>query len=181
MILIVSTVVLVLLLVVYNGGAKLESSQSRNPESGNISLVDVYQANVRAPIFAALITVGSFLLTLKTAILQRLKDGFDTERYADRYRAHKEENPNLDVKYYGSLRRLSTALAAAIFLCFLSSIMQMSLGFIPHATATLACLVAATLAIFLVLFLTREMFIAHNEWFDKIEEDRLRDLAPKKH
>ena len=155
-------------------GLKIEKQYLLNTQTNNFHLVEVYQSNARAPIFAALITIGSFLLTLKTAILQRLKEGFDTKNYTRRFLDYRVNEPQ--ASYYASLKRLSNALASAIFLCFIASFLQMSLGFYAHSSAVLSCLFFAALALFVVMYLTTEIFLAHQEWFKKIEDDRMEQL-----
>jgi hypothetical protein len=96
----------------------------------NTDLEKQYGASIRTPTFSALLTLGSFLLTLKSAILQRLKDSFDTEYEAKLYIRNHKKNPKRT--YYASLENMSIALSASIFAAFFSALLQLTLGFVCH-------------------------------------------------
>jgi hypothetical protein len=136
-----------------------------------------YADYARTPLFTAFITLGSFLLTLKTTILQRLREGYDTEAYEKRFLILKGKNPSL--KYYGSLERLATALATNVTLSLLTSLFQMTLGFTGRALPVAICLASAFTSILLVFYLTLQMFLSHREWFEKIEEDRCKAVKKR--
>lgn len=140
--------------------------------------LDLYQKNARTPIFSGLITMGSFLLALKTTILARLKDTYDTPKHRTNYRVEKEKqkagNPKL--RYYNSLENLSQALGLNVILCFVTSVTQMTLGFVWTAWAFAICCSLATGTLFLLVYLTTLLMSAHKEWFEMIEEKAQIDL-----
>jgi len=132
--------------------------------------IKLYQSNARTPLFSGFITMGSFLLALKTNILSRLKENYDSPEYRMNYRATREQPGNSHAKYYDTLEKLSKALGWNIYYCLITAMSQMTLGFVfmPWAFGVCAGLAAGCL-LFLVT-LTYYLLSAHNEWFDTIEK-----------
>lgn len=140
--------------------------------------VAVYMANARIPMFTAFLTLGSFLLTLQTAIIQRLKDAYDNDDFKHRYLNlldGGEREP-----YYGSLNRLSNALSLNVILALCASGAQMTIGFVQSIWSTAVCIGLGITALALVIYLTAQMMMAHNEWFVKIEKEKQRQLENEK-
>lgn len=143
-------------------------------------IITGYQEKARTPIFSAFITLGSFLLTLKTAILQRLKDGFDSKSHEDAYLYHCDSGGEPG-KYYESLDNMSTALSSAVFFSLLSAACQMTFGFSAKPWAFALCAATPTTTLLVILFLWYEISQAHKKWITKIEEDKKTALfKPKK-
>ena len=137
-------------------------------------VIESYEKNARTPIFTAFVTLGSFLLTLKTTILQRLKDGFDCEEHKENY-LYASANGGKD-GYYHSLCNMSQALALTVVLALLSSACQMTLGFLatPITFGICASLPMATLGV--LLFLWWQITGAHQLWLKSIEEKKQQEL-----
>lgn len=138
-------------------------------------IIDGYQKNARTPLFAAFITLGSFLLTLKTTVLQRLKEGFDSDKHKKNYILLKAAGNR--GKYYGSLHNMSVAIAACVFSSLITSAIQMTVGFITHPLAFAFCASSATTTLGLVLYLWREITANHRLWLTKIEDEMQAKLA----
>src|ERR1700687_4464552 len=68
-----------------------------------------YASGARAPLFSGLLTVGSFLLALKTTILQRMKDAFDSPDQEAKYSKYKEPYSDRSHKYYFGLCNMGAA------------------------------------------------------------------------
>jgi hypothetical protein len=136
--------------------------------------VVAYFSQARIPMFTGFLTLGSFLLTLQTAIIQRLKDAYDTDTYKERYLVLKETNPN--VRYYGSLERMSVALSTNVILALTTAATQMSLGFCQTNLSTAICVGMAATTLVLVVYLTIQLTLAHKEWFAKIEDQKTKEL-----
>jgi hypothetical protein len=128
-----------------------------------------YAANARTPLFTSFVTLGSFLLTLKTTILQRLKEAFNTKQQRFLYRAFRAENP--ERRFYASLENISAALALNILLALGSSAIQMSLGFLEHPLPLAICIAAPITTLIFVFYLTFQIFSVHREWFKHIEDE----------
>lgn len=134
------------------------------------SIITTYQDKARTPLFSAFVTVGSFLLTLKTTVLQRLKDGFDSQAHKQAYESYQRKGGK--ESYYSSLCNMSTAIACCVFSSLLTSAVQMTLGFISDPWAFGLCVAAPSVSLFQILILWFEITKAHQLWLQKIEEDR---------
>lgn len=134
------------------------------------SFVKNYFDLARVPLFSGFLTLGSFMLTLQTTILQRLKEAYDTPEYMRKYLAHREDHP--EANYYESLDRLSLALSFGIISAFVTALLQMTLGFVKVAWASAICISAAGVTLFLVGYLTFQILASHREWFGKIEKQK---------
>lgn len=140
--------------------------------------IDLYQQNARTPIFSGFITMGSFLLALKTNILGRLKETYDTPEYRCEYRADRKNNGvGEKKKYYESLERLSEALGWNIFLCFLTALFQMTLGFVYSFYSPTVCMGFAIGCLMLLMYLTFILMRTHQEWFDLIEGEMQKKIT----
>jgi len=137
-------------------------------------IIDLYQKNARTPIFSACITLGSFLLTLKTAILQRLKEGFDCPQHEEAYLSYVRDHG--DSPYYASLNNMSVALSSCVAVSLVSAIAQMSFGFSEQFWAFAICAAFPSLNIGLLLYLWLQIAIAHNLWIQGIESQKQADL-----
>ena len=135
----------------------------------NREIVSDYQSSARTPIFTSFFTMGSFLIALKTTILARIKDTYETQAYRDAYRARKVRNPN--EKYYSGLEDLGRALGYNVVLCLFAAFTQMTLGFWANPVALAICVGVASSALILLVRLTFALMSAHKDWFLKIEED----------
>lgn len=133
--------------------------------------INAYFTQARVPMFTGFLTLGSFLLTLQTAIIQRLKEAYDSADYArrvDQMRAKKKK----PVRYYGGLERVGIALASNVILSLVTAALQMTLGFFQTAWSTSICSAFALTTVMLVIYLTIQLVLAHHQWFKKIEEDK---------
>ena len=136
--------------------------------------IGIYQANARTPIFSGFLTMGSLLLALKTNILARLKESYETDKYRKRYIAAEEGGKS--GRFFEPLERLGKALGWNVIFCLITSFLQMTLGFwskpIPFAIAS----GSAAGCLLLLLVLTYQLMIAHENWFEKIEADAQTEL-----
>lgn len=149
-------------------------------QSTDVNLfVEGYKSGARTPLFTAFLTLGSFLLTLKTSILQRLREGYDTKDHEEIYRYHVREEmrsaalsgraPN-PKKYYQGLHDLSVALSLGMTTTIISSLLQVTLGFVGEAWSTAICVGMAAFAAVTVLYMTFMIFLAHKQWIEIIEK-----------
>jgi hypothetical protein len=141
-----------------------------------LCLVDVYQTKLQVPIFTGCLTIGSFLLTLKTLILLRLKEGlYDRPEYERIFR----NQLALDAKlvYYGPLSRLGDALILSVFLAMTCAVCQLSLGFVRSVYAVSICLGLAVSTIGLVLFCWYQIRRNLRRWFEVINAERAQSVV----
>jgi hypothetical protein len=139
--------------------------------------IDVYERSLRIPLFTAFLTLGSFLLALKTNIIQRLQAAYDCEEYETLYLLSRETRP--DAPYYGGLSRLAQALSLNVASSLITSISQMSFGFVGVPWAVAICFTMAALTLGLSLYLWLQIVLAHRVWFRTIEIKKQDEIAKK--
>jgi hypothetical protein len=139
---------------------------------------DIYSSNARTPLFTAFVTLGSFLLTLKTTILQRLKEGFDSPEHEKRY-LYVVAN-GIVGDYYASLFRMSSAIATCVVLSLISSLGQMTIGFIRGKWSFALCVAFPATTLLAVLYLWLQIVSAHTLWLKSIETKKQSDLSKRK-
>lgn len=136
--------------------------------NGSDEAVVFYGKNIRAPLFTGLLTVGSFLLSLKVFIVVKFKETvFDTDWYKRRLDDRRKIDPS--VSHYGPVRNLSGVLFTAIASAIVGSVSQVTVGLIPHVAALVFCVTAASFAgamLIQTLLLVRSIL---NEWLDHTE------------
>ena len=132
-------------------------------------LIEVYYNQARITMFAGFLTLGSFLLTLQTAIIQRLREAYDSTDYARKVEQMRSKGKT--VLHYGSLERVGIALATNVILAITTSLLQMTIGFAQKPWSTSICVSFGLTTIILVIYLTIQLVMAHHQWFKKTEED----------
>lgn len=159
---------------------------SPGPGGGENLFVEGYKTGARTSLFTAFLTLGSFLLTLKTSILQRLREGYETEDHVDTYRAHVREEAARaarqgrepkPMKFYQGLHDLSVALSLCMSTTIISSLLQVTLGFWGEAWSTAICVGAAAFAALTVFYMTLMIFLAHKQWIEIIEKAKQKEIA----
>lgn len=130
-----------------------------------------YSKNLRGSLFTGFLTLGGFLLSLKTFIVVNMKkEVFDT----DDYKAEWEEQKKLDTankmgQRFEPLRYLSTTLFLSIASCVITSVLQLTLGLSDTFWAAIICLWTALVS---VLFLLRSLWLIRvnlNRMFDFLD------------
>ena len=81
-------------------------------------------------------------------------------------------NGNSSTANYGSLERVGLALSTNVILALTTSTFQMTFGFFRTNWSTALCVSFAITTIFLVVYLTIQLVLAHHQWFNKIEEEK---------
>ena len=130
-----------------------------------------YGKSLRGSLFTGFLTLGGFLLSLKTFIVVNMKkEVFDTEDY----KAEWEEQKKLDAANkmgprFEPLRYLSTTLFLSIASCVITSVLQLTIGLADIFWAAIICLWAALVS---VLFLLRSLWLIRvnlNRMFDFLD------------
>lgn len=131
--------------------------------------LEFYGRNIRAPLFTGLLTVGSFLLSMKVFIVVKFKETvFDTDWYKERLADRQKIDPN--IKHYGPVRNLSSVLFTAIASAIVGSLTQITIGLIPHVAALTICVITASFAgamLIQTLLLIRSIL---SDWLDNTEK-----------
>lgn len=106
-----------------------------------------YGDKLRASLFAGFLTLGGFLMSLKTFIVVNMKkEVFDTPQYREKFEANKDGVEQL----YDPLKELTNVLFSTIALCITTAVMQLTLGVIDYFPAAVFCLAAAASSVMLL-------------------------------
>lgn len=120
-----------------------------NPNSA--CLHEVYDKKLQVPLFTGFLTLGSFLLTLKTFVIVKLKESlYDTDFYKKRVNRLRNLSPTLET--YAPLSRLATFLVYTVICALITAGAQMTVGFLPNKFAAGVCVSLAATTLFLVLY-----------------------------
>lgn len=144
-------------------------------EQGGVAMF--FAEKMRASIFAGFLTLGSFLLALKTGIVIKIKEGvYDKKEYQEKILSAAEL---AGATIYGPLRRLSRLLSVAVFSALSTSALQLSLGLLTYWWAASICLSVATFALLVVMASFLLIQANLGTWFDLMEEGVVRPTGPK--
>lgn len=134
-----------------------------------VAAVTFYAEKIRSSLFTGLLTVGSFLLSLKVFIVVKFKENvFDSPEYVKRLQARRKINP--EIEHYGPVRNLSKVLFVAILSALLASASQITIGLIGHPVAFLFCISAAAFAAAMLLQTLLLIRSILTEWLDHMEK-----------
>jgi hypothetical protein len=152
---------------------------SQGPTGGQ--LFDYYEKNLRGSLFAGFLTLGSFLLSLKTGIVIKLKEGiYDKDAY--RAEVATARHGNRKISYYGPLQRMSRVLALSVLLSLTTATLQLSVGLYQSWIAAAICLATAAAAITFLLCSYALIQLALRDWFARLETESIASepLAPER-
>jgi len=139
-------------------------------ENGADNVVEFYQKNMRASMFTGFLTAGSFLLSLKTGIVIKIKESvYDKESYQER--VSKAIDLGSNVTFYGPLKRLSRVLSAAVFTALIASLSQLTIGLRMEWQAMATCLAIAALAFSLLVAAFLLIQVILRDWFQNFDDD----------
>ncbi|MFP4672007.1 MAG: hypothetical protein ACLFMR_05510 [Desulfohalobiaceae bacterium] len=137
--------------------------------SKDICIYNSYEKNVRPYLFFGFLTIGSFLLSLKTSILLTLKEKlFDSEEYKNRFKLTQQLDPRK--KRYQPVEELGNLLLYSVAFALLTSIMHFTLGFIPSDIIASICISVSASVISLVFLCWWFIRINLQEWFKGLKE-----------
>jgi hypothetical protein len=134
-------------------------------------LIDFYGENIRGSLFTGFLTLGGFLLSLKTFIIVKMKENvYDNEKYIEIYNNNKKLNNNLLL--YAPLQKLSHLLFWAILSCIVTSVLQFSLGLFQYWIAPIICIFMAAFSVSLLILSLIEIKNNLDRWFEFLEESK---------
>lgn len=131
-----------------------------------------YREGLRTPFFTGFLTLGTFILTLQATILLRIKEIYDHPSYADKWnvlQGQREAQGQGGTGYYDPLRNLGIALLANVFFALVTSLLQVTVGFIDDPCAVGICLGFAATTFALLLMLWWQIASNLYRWFSEIE------------
>jgi hypothetical protein len=132
--------------------------------------ISVYDTQARTPMFTGFLTLGSFLLTLQTAIIARLKEGYDSDDHARKVEQLRAKGKK--VRYYSSLERVGLVISTNVILALVTAVLQITFGFALKVWSTSLCVGFGFVTIVLVIYLSIQLVMAHHQWFKKIEAEK---------
>lgn len=142
-------------------------------------LYEFYSKKLQIPLFTGFLTVGSFLLALKTGLLIKLKEGlYDTKAYHSLVVEQRQINPNLS--FYGPLTRLGKFLVVTVVSALSTSFLQITLGWIPFkVVAAIAMATALTTSVMVIIcwYYIRGNL---NYWFRAMEKEAEKKIDEEK-
>ena len=141
---------------------------------GESGLFVLYDKKLQTPLFTGFLTIGGFLLTLKTFVLVQLKkELYESPYYKKSLNDKRRLNPDLSL--YGPLNRLGTLLVLCVLSALITAVLQLSIGFIPNKFASASCLAfgAGTLAlVFQAWYEIRQNLTTWFEYLDEQDRDQ---------
>lgn len=139
-------------------------------------LIETYATGLRGSLFAGFLTMGSFLLSLKTGLVIKVKEQvYDDIDYQKDVK--KDEDPASPVSIYGPLRRLSAALSASVLAALVAAVAQITLGLIESTFAVSVCLALAAMAVSMLVTSFLLIQGTLHAWFARLEPKALKKLA----
>lgn len=130
--------------------------------------VEQFHSKVQNSLFTGFLTLGGFLLSLKTFILVQLKkELYDSADYRSHFQGVQEVQKTASL--YTPLKNLGEYLLQSVLFSLATSAAQLSIGFIPSKYAACFCLalpIAAFFVVFRAWFAIRKTL---HEWFNQLK------------
>lgn len=141
-------------------------------------IVDFYAKNLRSSLFTGFMTLTGFLFTLHTFLLVTLhRDIYGKEAYQKwMLTTGRKYNPGLNP--LRPLRNVSRLLFVMLCCSFISSVMQLSLGLVPHKWAVYTCLGMAVTTILLFALMLWVIRLVISDWLTFVEKEAEKVHAP---
>jgi len=137
---------------------------------GGDDLVKFYGDKLRASMFSAFLTLGGFLLSLKTFVVVKMKEAlYDSPRYRARAAERRQRVPGENI--FGGVDMLRRLLFVAIVSSLCTAVCQLSVG-LYDSKATAAASIAA--GGFTIALLAQVLFRINGNlrtWFEFLEAD----------
>lgn len=132
-----------------------------------------YGGSLRSSLFSGFLSLGGFLLSLKTFIVVKMKEGlYDHRLYKERFAEwRKKDARRATAKLFEPLGRLRGLLFLSIVSALVTAVLQMTLGLVEKDWAAGVCLAATG---FSIALLTQSLIQINGNlrtWFGYLEED----------
>lgn len=128
----------------------------------------IYDGTLRGALFAGFLSMGGFLLTLKTFAIVHIKEKIYED---DEYRKEMAGRRAIDkdVPFYGTLRRLARFLGWSTLFALLTAFSQLTFGLLHKPWASAVCIWLAVSSLYLVLFSWVLIQMNLSAWFKMLE------------
>lgn len=132
-------------------------------------LVHFYGDKLRASLFSGFLTLGGFLLSVKTFVVVQMKTGlYDTDGYRKRVVAARQLKP--ETPYYKPLANFSRALFWAVLLALVTAAAQLTIGFYESRITVYICLGLAILTLIVLAVVLALVQSNLKSWFTHMEK-----------
>lgn len=131
-----------------------------------------YAANLRGSLFAGFLTLGGFLMSLKTFIIVNMKkEVYDTAGYKELHARAKKTDPKSRIStVFGPLRNLSTIIYATIVSCISTAVSQLTVGLFGTLWSSIFCVWMAVLSIMFLVWCLHLIRANLTTMFDHLDE-----------
>jgi hypothetical protein len=136
-----------------------------------IVLIKAYNNGIRSSMFGGLLSVGGFLLSLKTFIVIKLKESvYDTKSYQDIVEKNRKLNPA--IKHYQPLQNLSDFLFWAVLSAIVASVIQLTIGLSSNYYMILFAIFSSIFAVNILIITLLLIKFSLNQYFSFINSDK---------
>jgi len=123
-------------------------------------IITEYHQEIKGSLFVTGFTLGSFLFSMKSLIIKTMKEEiYDQEDYQKDIDDIRDTGEK--ITYYESLQDFSTLLYRSITFCFVSAILNISLGIIDTFVAATICLIFTLIAWF---YIGKSLYFFQSNW-----------------
>ena len=135
-----------------------------------INLHDIYTKYIRISFFMAFLTAGSFMFSFMATVLFTFsKKLFEDEVYIKIFKVLKSDFHKQNT-IYSPLIRLGKVFMICVWGCIITSVSQITIGFIDNNLSTALCISLAIVTLFLIFFLLYHFSINLIKWFWLLEQ-----------
>tara|TARA_R110001599_G_scaffold353510_1_gene593401 strand:- start:19827 stop:20372 length:546 start_codon:yes stop_codon:yes gene_type:complete len=136
-----------------------------------ITLVNTYNNGIRNSMFGGLLSVGGFLLSLKTFIVIKLKESvYDSTSYQDIVAKNRKLNPAIN--HYQPLQNLSDFLFWAVLSAIVASVIQLTVGLSSNYYMILFAIFSSIFAVTILIITLLLIKFSLNQYFSFINSDK---------
>lgn len=122
------------------------------PPVGVDAFLAVYDSKLRSDFFSGFLSVGAFLLSLKTFIVMTMKTGvYDTEKYKKTWEKNRLLDDSVGPVYQG-LKELNDCMFNSIFFSLVAAAAQVTIGIVGGALLVFLSLLPCVISIFYLAY-----------------------------
>lgn len=130
----------------------------------------LYFSQLRSNFFTGFLTVGSFMLSLKTFIVVKLKESvYDSESYRKTFEEQKHRYTNVQDAYYRPLRNLSRLLFFTITSAVVTAVIHVTFGLFSGIFPFIVCVFSVAFSFVMVLM---SLYLIHSNIYDWLERSK---------
>lgn len=127
--------------------------------------------NLQIPLFSGLLTVGAFLLSMKTFIIFKLKeDLYDNPKYITNVQETKLSLENYD--HYDGLKQLSDYLSISILGSLAGAVLNLSIGFVEAKWSSILSISVSICTISLLFYAWYLVWSNLKDWLNILENPK---------